>query len=151
MADHQGSLVSDPRAAIQYTDVTGTYAVAKSDDVEQNIFGWASVAITKSGEEVLDHHADLIDPADLAAAAYTFVIEANGSGEDHNGAPTDGILVESMVFTKDKLAAMGLPEDSLPLAWWVGFHIPDRAAYETAKASKSAFSIEGTAYREEIA
>lgn len=142
--------MTDPRAAIQYQPVSGEYRVAKSDDVQQNIFGWASVVVKTDGTVVTDHHADLIDPVDLEAAAYEFVLDGNGSGEDHNGEPVDGRLVESMVFTPEKLEAMGIPEGTVPLAWWLGFHIDDADAYARAKTSKSAFSIEGTAIREEL-
>ncbi len=123
--------------------------MVKSDAALQTVYGWASVAMTKSGEQVLDHHQDLIDPEDLEVAAYQFVLEAGGSGEDHAGA-VDAHLVESVCITKEKLAAWELSEDALPLAWWVGFHIPDTDAYNRAVTSKSMFSIEGEAIREVV-
>ena len=134
-------------AAIQPAAITGVYRVAKADDSLQNVFGWASVAVAKDGTTILDLHDDLIDPVDLEVAAYDFVLSAGTSGEDHAG-ETDARLVESIVFTPEKLEAMELAKDAVPLAWWVGFHIPDRAAYERAKSAKSAFSIEGEAVRE---
>lgn len=128
----------------------GAYLIAKSDDLEQHVFGWANVAVTKSGEQTIDHHLDIIEPEDLEVAAYDFVMNARVSGEDHAG-DVDATCIESVVFTKEKIAAMGIPEGVLPEAgWWVGFHIPDRAAYERARDSKAMFSIEGTAIREPL-
>lgn len=130
--------------------MSGDYQVAKSDDAQQTVFGWANIAISKSGEQTLDAHLDLIDSADLEAAAYDFMLNARVSGEDHLG-DVDATCVESIVFTKEKAAAMGIPEGILPEAgWWVGFHIPERASYDRARDGKSMFSIEGTAIREPI-
>ncbi|CAB4169387.1 Phage-like element PBSX protein, XkdF [uncultured Caudovirales phage] len=131
-------------------EMSGEYGVVKSDDTQQIIFGWANVAITKSGDQTLDAHSDLIDANDLELAAYDFMLNARVSGEDHAGT-VDAECVESIVFTKEKAAALGIPEGLLPEAgWWVGFHIPDRDAYLRAKAEKSMFSIEGTAVREHV-
>ena len=130
--------------------MSGDYQVTKADDSQQTVFGWANIAISKSGEQTLDAHLDLIDSADLEAAAYDFMLNARVSGEDHLG-DADATCVESIVFTKEKAAAMGIPEGLLPEAgWWVGFHIPDKASYDRARDSKSMFSIEGTAVREPV-
>lgn len=129
----------------------GAYIVAKSNDEQQIVFGWASIAITKAGEQTIDHHSDVIDPDELEAAAYDFVLNSRVSGEDHAG-DVDAVCVESIVFTKEKAAALGIPEGILPEAgWWVGFHIPDRDAYIRAREYKQMFSIEGTAVREPLA
>lgn len=129
----------------------GAYIIAKSDDEQQIVFGWANVAVTKTGEQTIDHHLDVIEPEDLEAAAYDFVLNARASGEDHAG-EVDAECVESIVFTAAKAEAMGIPPGIVPEAgWWVGFHIADRDAYLRAKTEKRMFSIEGTAVREPIA
>jgi hypothetical protein len=131
--------------------MSGEYQVAKADDEQQIIFGWANIAVTKSGEQTVDHHADLIDPVELEAAAYDFMLNARVSGEEHTG-QVDAECVESIVFTKEKAEALGIPEGILPEAgWWVGFHIPDRDSYLRARDEKRMFSIEGTAIREPVA
>jgi hypothetical protein len=130
--------------------LAGTYALAKASDEQQMVFGWANVAIRKDGEEVVDSHLDSIPVEELEKAAYQFVMESGVSGEDHAG-EVDAVLVESIMFTEDKLAAMGIEKGAVPLGWWTGFHIPDAAAYLRAKTSKTMFSIEGTGLREEIA
>ena len=130
-------------------DLHGEYVVKSADDADQNIFGFASVSVHKDGTVEVDHQDDIIYMRDLELAAYDFVVEARGSGEDHNGLDADAVLIESMAFTTEKMEKMGLAPDALPQSWWVGFHIPDRAAYERAK-DKGAFSIEGTAVREPV-
>ena len=52
------------------------------------------------------------------------------------------------VFTKEKMQAMGLPEDALPQGWWIGFYIDDDDAWEKIKSGDyRMFSIEGTGTR----
>ena len=121
--------------------------IAKADDLQQNIYGWANVAVRKDGTQIVDLHGDLVDITELEKAAHEFVLTERATGDMHRGEAV-GSLVESVVFTPEKMAKMGIPEGALPQAWWVGFHIPDRAQYEKAKNGRLAFSIEGTAVRE---
>ena len=56
--------------------------------------------------------------------------------------------MESVVFTEDKLKAMGIPDETVPYGWWVGFKIDDDDTWNKVKdGSYSMFSIEGTAVR----
>ena len=60
------------------------------------------------------------------------------------------VLVESVVFTKEKAEAMGIPEGILPTGWWIGFKVLDEDVWEKVKdGTYSMFSIEGTAERVE--
>ena len=60
-------------------------------------------------------------------------------------------MIESMMFTKEKLLALGLEEDALPEAWWLGFEITDMSVWEKVKdGTYPMFSIEGEAVREEV-
>ena len=60
-------------------------------------------------------------------------------------------MIESMVFTKEKLKALGLPEDALADGWWIGFHVTDESVWKKVKdGTYSMFSIEGEAIREEV-
>lgn len=124
--------------------------VCKLDTEAHLVFGWANVAIRKDGAQIEDWQGDLIDPDELETAAYAFNLEFREANAEHSG-PVVGHLVESLVVTKEKLAALGLAEDALPQGWWVGFHIPDDAAWaHVVKGDYSMFSIEGTAGREEV-
>jgi hypothetical protein len=62
-----------------------------------------------------------------------------------------GQMIESFMGTPDKLEAMGLPADSLPMGHWVGFHIPDPTVFAKIRdGTYGSFSIQGTAVREEV-
>ena len=74
------------------------------------------------------------------------------TGERHNKElRKKGKMIESIVFTKEKLQALGLSEDSLPCGWWVGFQITEDSTWEKIKKGEyRMFSIEGTAEKETI-
>ena len=123
--------------------------VYKVDD-EGLVFGWANVAITADGETITDAHGDQIEKADLEAAAYDFVLKFGDTGVMHQG-PSVGRLVESMMFTAEKAEALGVPAESLPVGWWVGFKIDDPDVFAKVKdGTYPMFSIQGLAEREEV-
>ena len=77
----------------------------------------------------------------------------------HEG-PAIGHLVESMVFTPEKLkrlatdvktgvvdeAGLAVITKMIPVGWWVGFHIPDAKIFAKVKSGEYAmFSIAGEA------
>ena len=60
-------------------------------------------------------------------------------------------LVESVVFTEEKTKAMGIPEGTVPVGWWIGFKVKDDNVWEKVKDGiYSMFSIEGEAERVEV-
>jgi len=122
--------------------------ILKLNEDQNLVFGWASVAI-KDGTQIEDRQGDLIDADELEKAAYEFVLDFREADEMHDQV-TKGHLVESFVTTPDKLQALGLPEGSLPVGWWVGFQL-DPDAFQKVKAGQyRMFSIEGMAVREEV-
>jgi hypothetical protein len=132
------------------TDRLFTGKIEKLDEDQRMVFGWAYVAVTKTGDQVTDHSGDEVDPANLEDVAYDYVLHSREGGEMHveKGVST---LVESVVITKEKLEAWGLAEDALPLGWWVGFHVTDDAVWKRVKDGElGMFSIGGTGTREEI-
>lgn len=86
--------------------IKGRFKIHKSDDDEMLAFGWANVAITTDGETVTDLQEDIVEPEVLEQAAYNFVELYREGGEMHERGGC-GVLVESIVFTKEKMAAMG--------------------------------------------
>jgi hypothetical protein len=131
-------------------DFKATGTIQKVDEAQGLIFGWASVCVTKSGETVVDSQGDLIDIADLEEAAYEYVLESRDGGEMH---VQKGVsrLVETMVFTPEKIEKLGLPPDALPCGWWVGFQIDDPDVLAKAKSGEySMFSIGGSGVREVV-
>ena len=125
----------------------GRFAIKKYDDDQMLAFGWANVSMRVGDELITDWQEDMIEPEELEAAAYEFVELYREGGEMHErgGVAT---LIESVVFTKEKMAALGIPEGTLPIGWWIGFKVTDKDVWARVKdGTYSMFSIEGTAER----
>ena len=123
-----------------------TAKIAKAD--EHLIFGWASVAADADGIPVVDSQGDVIPIDELEQAAYRFV-EFSGTGGEMHSKLGVAKLVESAVFTPEKIAALGLSTE-IPLGWWVGFRVTDEEVWQKIKSGVySMFSIGGRATREE--
>lgn len=129
-----------------------SFSIFKTDDDKRLVFGWASISITVDGEQLEDRQKDIIDPEDLEEAAYEYVLNFRDTGEEHiSSMRKKGKLVESCVFTAEKQKAIGIPEGTLPIGWWIGFKIEDDAAWERVKnGTYRMFSIEGKANREPV-
>lgn len=122
----------------------GKFEIKKSSEEKRLAFGWASVA------NIVDLQNDVIDAEELEQAAYNFVRFYREGGEMHERGNC-AELVESIVFTPEKLKALGLPENSLKTSWWIGFYVTDDEVWQKVKSGEySMFSIEGQAIREEI-
>lgn len=136
----------------QPDDEAEEFTIMKADDDKREVFGWALVAIRKDGEQVVDHQKDLVDPDELEHAAYEYVLNFRDTGELHDkNLRKKGRLIESVVLTKEKQKAMGIPEGTVPVGWWTGFKIEDEEAWQKIKGGKyKMFSIEGQAIREVI-
>ena len=113
-------------------------------------FGWASVSIRADGELIEDWQGDIIAPCELEEAAYEYVRLYGEGGEMHERGGV-AVLIESVVFTDDKMAAMGIPTGTLPVGWWIGFKVLDEDVWEKVKdGTYKMFSIEGEAERVEV-
>lgn len=124
------------------------FSIQKYYEDEQLVFGWASVAKRADGSTPFDWQGDEIDPEDLEKAVYKFNIDFRESNEMHIPGTVNGTVVESVMFTKEKMKAMGIPEGVVPEGWWVGFKITDKIAYQKVKAGiYKMFSIEGSGER----
>ena len=124
--------------------------ITKMDEDKRLAFGWANVAVTVDGEQTPDRQGDVIDTDVLEDAAYRFVELYREGGEMHERGNV-AVLVESVVFTKEKMWAMGIPTGTVPEGWWVGFRVLDDDVWEKVKTGEySMFSIGGRAIREEI-
>lgn len=126
----------------------GTFEIRKIDEAERLVFGWVNVCVLKTGEEVEDLEGDRIDLTDFEAAVYEFNLFGREANANHVG-ETIGHLAESLFVTPEKLEAMGLEPDALPLGWWAGWKVSDDASWrKVVNGEYQAFSIEGTAMRE---
>lgn len=128
------------------------FHIYKSDDDKRLVFGWANVAIRKDGEQIVDHQGDMIDPEELEQAAYEYVLNFRDAGEEHRPhLRKKAKLVESVVFTKEKQEAMGIPPGVVPEGWWIGFKVHDESAWDKIKKGEyNMFSVEGQGVREPV-
>ncbi|MBR1760252.1 MAG: hypothetical protein IJ741_03630 [Schwartzia sp.] len=126
------------------------FAIKKAVEDKRLAFGWASVANFEDGSVVVDSDDDVIDIGTLEKAAYKYVRLYRSGGEMHErGAVAE--LVESIVFTKEKAQALGIPDGIIPEGWWVGFFVTDEVVWEKVKSGEYAmFSIGGKAQRVEV-
>ena len=130
--------------------IRGRFKIAKSDDDKHLEFGWANVSIRADGEEIEDWQEDIIEPEELENAAYQYVLLYREGGEMHERGGA-AVLVESVVFTEEKMQAMGIPAGTLPIGWWIGFKVTDEDVWEKVKdGTYPMFSIEGEAERVEV-
>ena len=125
------------------------FKIIKSNDERMLAFGWASVSMRVDGEIIEDWQQDIVEPEELENAAYNFVELYREGGEMHERGGA-AILIESVVFTEEKMKAMGIPIGTLPIGWWIGFKVLDKGVWNKVKdGTYSMFSIEGEAERVE--
>ena len=123
--------------------------IAKIDEDRRLVFGWASVAADGHGAPLVDTDDEMIAPEELETAVYEYMREAPVMGERHEGEPV-GHVVESLMMTPEKAAAMGLAAPPVT-GWWIGCKIDDPAVFAKVKSGEySMLSIQGTALRDEI-
>jgi hypothetical protein len=77
------------------------------------------------------------------------MLDYRGSGEMHKGV-SKGTVVESLVLTKEKQQAIGIPEGCVPEGWFITVKVHDKEVFEKVKnGTYRMFSIQGTAKRVE--
>lgn len=114
--------------------ISGRFKIQKADDDKRLAFGWASASANIKGEVVEDSYGDIIDIDELEQAAYKFVELYREGGEMHQRGGC-GVLVESVIFTPEKMAAMGIPEGTVPAGWWIGFRVTDATSGRKSKTA----------------
>lgn len=123
------------------------FDIYKAREDEGLVSGWANVAINKDGSVPLDWQDDVIAPETLEKAAIGFMLDYRGSGEMHKG-NSKGTVVESIVFTKEKQKALGIPEGNVPEGWFITVKVHDPEVFAKVKdGTYRMFSIQGTAKR----
>lgn len=123
--------------------------ITKTDSKRMQVFGWANVAVKATGDVVVDLHDDEIAPEELELAAYRYVLRYREGGYDHTQMGV-ARLIESCFFSAEKLKALGLPDTSLPLGWWIGFKVDDPEVWKRVESGElRSFSIGGNARRVE--
>ena len=132
-----------------YVDIGFNIYKAKED--EQLVSGWANVSVNADGSIPLDWQDDVIAPETLEKAAMNFMLNYRDSGVMHDGQPPVGTVVESIVFTKDKQEAIGIPEGYVPQGWFITVKVHDKDVFAKVKdGTYRMFSIQGTCRRAKI-
>jgi Putative phage serine protease XkdF len=132
-------------------DLVFTTEITKMDDEQHTVFGWASITEV-DGEPVIDRQGDMIEMDELSKAAYEYVVSSRKGGHQHQRDPYDEPLqvsdmIESVVFTPEKIQKMGLPPTT-PLGWWVGYKIRDDNIWKSVKNGDiTGFSVHGKGRR----
>ena len=133
-----------------YTPIRMDFEVVKSKDEQHLVSGWASVSINADGSIPLDWDDDVIAPATLEKAAISFMKDFALSGEMHSG-KEKGHVVESIVLTKEKQQAIGIPEGCVPEGWFITVEVQDQEVYKKVKdGTYKMFSIQGKGARTKL-
>ncbi len=85
--------------------IQGLFKIQKQNEDKQIAFGWAYQCKTKNGEQLVDHSGDVVDVSEIEKAAYRFV-KLYREGSDNHERGGIGVVIESMVFTKEKAEAL---------------------------------------------
>lgn len=117
--------------------------IVKTIPEQRLVFGWASV-IEENGQSVVDSQGDVISEADLEKAFYGFAQDFRVAGEMHERYDA-GEMVECMVFTREKQAALGI--DLKKIGAWVGFRVSEKIFDKVKSGEYRAFSIGGSGNR----
>ena len=125
-----------------------TGKIAKLDEEQRLVFGWASI-IEKDGKPVVDYQGDILSPEELENAAYNYILKSRQAGEMHEVIGV-GKIVESIVFTEEKIKALGLKKGALPIGWWIGFKVEPEVYDKVKDGTYQMFSIGGKGIRELI-
>lgn len=125
--------------------------IVKIAEDKQLVFGWAYVTHDQAGELNVDGSGEFVDdPEEMEKAAYDFVLKARTGDSDHD-LTVKSTLVESVVFTPEKIAALGLQKSDLPCGWWTGWKVHDPDVWAGVKSGKYAsFSIFGRSTKKDI-
>ena len=146
------AVVDSKQAKIRKGYDMHNFDIKKADEEKRLVFGWALVSADAAGNQIIDHQGDIVDQDELETGAYEYVLNFRDAGEEHIGSlRKKARMVESVVFTDEKLQAMGIPAGTVPCGWWIGFYVDDDATWERIKnGTYKMFSIEGRAIREPI-
>jgi len=123
--------------------------VIKTDAKTGMVYGWASVSAKADGSPLVDRDGDTIPTPVLESAMHDFMASYRSGGVMHEG-DDEGIVVESLLVTAEKLEAMGIPAEvaqSIPEGAFIGLKLdPTSATFQRVQSGElGMFSIFGKA------
>jgi hypothetical protein len=121
--------------------------VVEKREADHRIFGWAVLSQKRDGSDLIDLQGDHVALPDLEAAVYEAMADGLNGGEMHQG-DAGARIIESMVWTPEKAARLGIPDGVLPTGWWIGQQVSDATFRKVAVGDRLWFSIEGVGERE---
>lgn len=131
--------------------------IVKLDPSKKQVFGWAYVSHDNKGEVMVDRSGEFVDDVEvLEKAAYDYVLKSRKGGAEHKRAANEVIhestMIESMVFTPEKIAKMGIPAGTIPQgAWWVGYQIHNDEVWRRFENKElTSFSIHGSGLKKAV-
>jgi len=142
---------SDLMTDIGKAEWTVTIPITKMDEEQRLVFGWANMPhpVGKDlGPPKIDLQDDQILLADLEKAAYEY-IEFSREGDEMHTEKVVATIVESMVFTPEKMEKMGVTWDG-PYGWWVGYRVAADVFAKVKDGTYKMFSIGGSAKQVEV-
>lgn len=125
--------------------------IAKMDDDQRLIVGWAAVVTKADGTPVVDLQGDLTPISEIEKAAHK-ALRFGGRGKSgvQHEATGIGDIVESFVVSKSRREALGFGPG--PEGWVVAMKIHDDDVWKRIKSGElSELSFKGTARRTPIA
>ena len=147
VSTHESVYIEEEIPVDERMCVDVVFDIAKAKEDEGLVSGWANVAVNADGSLPLDWQDDIIRPEVLEKAAINFMMDYRGSGVMHQG-DEQGVVVESIVLTKDKQAALGIPEGTVPEGWFITVKVTNPEVFQAVKDGKyKMFSIQGNAKR----
>jgi hypothetical protein len=125
------------------------------NEEQRLVFAWANVMETSDGRAIpqpgVDGFTDIFPVEVVEKAAHEFILQSREGGVMH-AEGNKATVVESLVWTAEKAAALGVPVDTLPQGWLVTLKVHDDAVWADVKAGRLAMlSIQGAAEREPVA
>lgn len=114
--------------------------LTKQDNDRKIVFGFFSV-VEVDGVPVIDSQGDVITSEALEEAVYKYVMFSR-MGDERHDEKVKAVLIESMVFTKEKQEALKI--DLGYVGWWGGFKVLDQEMWNKFKTGEyESFSIGG--------
>lgn len=135
--------------------------ISKVNDEKRQVFGWATLSVI-DGEQVVDLQGDTMLIDEVEKAVYGYMLNSRKGGVMHrrigkldSGPVHVADIIESVVFTPEKLAAWNLEPDALPLGHWLGMQIQKNEAgdevWEGVKnGTYGGFSVHGSGIRTSV-